>query len=211
MLTPQPLVLVGAGGHARACIDVIELQGSYAVLGLVGLATEIGSAVLGYRVLGTDNMLGVLRESSANALVAIGQIETPKLRMDAFERLLNGGFQLPTVVSPNAYVSRHAQIGAGSIIMHGAIVNAGAIIGRNCIINSRALVEHDAVVGDHCHVSTAAVVNGGARVGTGSFLGSHSIVRECVRIGDYCVVGMGQSVRADCPHHERVPAGRKDI
>ena len=28
-----PLLLVGAGGHARACIDVIELEGRFVIAG----------------------------------------------------------------------------------------------------------------------------------------------------------------------------------
>jgi UDP-3-O-[3-hydroxymyristoyl] glucosamine N-acyltransferase len=34
-------------------------------------------------------------------------------------------------------------------------------VGRNCIINTKALVEHDAIIEDHCHISTGAIVNGG--------------------------------------------------
>jgi len=29
------IILIGAGGHARACIDVIELAGKYKIAGLV--------------------------------------------------------------------------------------------------------------------------------------------------------------------------------
>ncbi len=39
----QPnLILIGAGGHARACIDAIEQEGIYKIAGLVGLAQEVG-------------------------------------------------------------------------------------------------------------------------------------------------------------------------
>ena len=34
-------------------------------------------------------------------------------------------------------------------------------IGINCIINTKALVEHDAIIGDHCHIATSAIINGG--------------------------------------------------
>ena len=37
------LVLIGAGGHARSCIDVIEQEGKYEICGLVGLSQEVGS------------------------------------------------------------------------------------------------------------------------------------------------------------------------
>ena len=44
---------------------------------------------------------------------------------------------LPVIVSPNAYVSKRAQIGNGTIIYHDAIVNTNAKIGKNCIINKK--------------------------------------------------------------------------
>ena len=44
--------------------------------------------------------------------------------------------------------------------MHNALVNAGAKIGDNCILNTKSLVEHDAIVEDHCHISTSSIVNG---------------------------------------------------
>ena len=61
---------------------------------------------------------------------------------------------MPTVVSPRAYLSRHARVGGGTTVMHEAIVNCSAEIGENCIINTKALVEHDAKVGNHTHIAT---------------------------------------------------------
>jgi sugar O-acyltransferase (sialic acid O-acetyltransferase NeuD family) len=207
-VTSAPVLLIGAGGHARACIDVLEQLADYTVAGLIGLPQEVGGAVLGYPVLGSDADLAALAARYGNALVALGQITTPEPRMKAFEAAQRSGCLLPVVISPKAYVSRHATIGAGSIVMHGAVVNAGAVVGRNCIINSQALVEHDAVVEDHCHVSTGARLNGGVRVGAGTFVGSNATVHHSVRIGVGSVIGMGYSVLADCGPGTRMPAER---
>lgn len=201
----QPLILlVGAGGHARACIDVIEQEGRFAIAGLVGMPDEIGGDVLGYPVLGSDADLPALHERSPNALVTLGQIQSPEPRIQLYSLLERLGYALPTVVSPFGHVSPHANLGAGSIVMHGAIVNAGARVGRNCILNSRALVEHDAVVEDHCHISTGVLVNGGARVGEGSFVGSGSVLKEGITLGERCLVGMGLAVRKMHPAHSRI-------
>ena len=54
-MTRDPtLLLVGAGCHARACLDVIEQEGRFVVKGLVGLPKEVGLAILNNPVLGTD-------------------------------------------------------------------------------------------------------------------------------------------------------------
>jgi sugar O-acyltransferase (sialic acid O-acetyltransferase NeuD family) len=197
-VTRELILLVGAGGHAKVCIDVIEQEGLFSIGGLVGLPSEVGSQVLNYPVLGTDADLPALLCDFAYALVTLGQIKIPEPRMRSFDLLLRRGCSLPTIVSPHAFVSPHATLGAGTIVMHGAVVNAAATVGQNCIINSSSLIEHDAIIADHCHISTAAVINGGASIGTGTFIGSNSVVRQGISIGTRCVVGMGQRVFADC-------------
>lgn len=194
----ESILLLGAGGHSRSCIDVIEQDGRYTVAGLVGLPDEVGSDVLGYPVVGTDDDLHALLPRFRSALITVGQIKSPEDRIKLYDLLKASGCRLPVIVSPRAYVSAHAQIGSGTIVMHGAIVNAGARIGRNCIINSFALVEHDAEVGDHCHIATAAVINGDVSIGAGSFIGSDVCVRQSIRVAERCVVGMGQMVLSDC-------------
>lgn len=191
------LILLGAGGHARACIDVIEAQGEFDIAGLIGSPAELGSFVLGYPVLGGDADLASLAQLHRLALVTVGQVGSPALRRRLYRQALGLGMVLPTIVSPRAYVSRHARIGGGSIVMHGALINAGAEVGANCIINTNALVEHDARVGDDCHIATGAILNGGVRVGEGGFVGSGSVVREGLTLGRDCLVGMCQSVRRD--------------
>lgn len=208
-MTKPSIFLVGAGGHARACIDVIEQEGRFTVAGLVGLPHEVGTPMLGHPVLGTDADLPALLGDYAHALVTVGQIKTPEPRMRLFDLLEQYRCALPTIVSPRAYVSPHATLGVGTIVMHGAVVNAGAVVGRNCIINSQSLVEHDVVIADHCHISTSAAINSGVRVGAGTFIGSNSSVRQCINIGERCLIGMGQRVLADCEAGTYMPSPKR--
>jgi sugar O-acyltransferase (sialic acid O-acetyltransferase NeuD family) len=204
-----PILLVGAGGHARACIDVLEQEGRFAVAGMVGLAHEVGTRILGYSVLGTDLELAALLGKYAQALVSVGQIKTPEPRLHLFDLLVKSGCALPAIVSPRAYVSPHASLGAGTIVMHGAVVNAGAVVGRNCIINSQSLIEHDVEIADHCHIATSSAINSGVRIGAGTFVGSNSSVRQGISIGERCVIGMGQQVIADCANGAQLPPPKR--
>ncbi len=194
------LLVVGAGGHALSCIDVIREEGRYIIAGLIGLSEELGKVIGGVTVVGTDSDLGWSGGLTARAaLVAVGQLRTPELRIRLFDHLSSLGYFLPDIISPLAHVSSTSVIGTGAIIMHGANVNAGAQVGANCIINTRALLEHGVIVGNHCHISTAAVVNGDVVIGEGSFVGSGAVIREGIRIGRHCVIGMGALVRHDVP------------
>jgi len=203
------LILIGSGGHAQACIDVIEQQNQYRIAGLVGMPGEMDTRHLGYQVIATDKDLPELVKEYQYAFITVGQIQSPDTRIHLYQKAVQHGFLLPTIIAPTAYVSRHVTVGAGTIVMHGAIVNAGAKVGNNCIINNRALIEHEAVVEDNCHISTGAILNGKVRVGSGSFIGSGSIIRECVNIGRGCIVGMGTCVRQNQVDYSRLAGNSK--
>ena len=194
-MSKPSLLLIGAGGHAKSCIDVIEQQNKYQIFGLVGSPDEVGSQIFNHKVQFVDGELPELVNLAEFALVAVGQIGANKNRSSLFANIVNIGFKLPVVVSPFSYISPHAVIGGGTIVMHNATINAGVNIGANCIINSHALVEHDVVVEDHCHVATSVTINGGSTIGQYSFVGSGSTIRESIHIGQMCTVGMGVTVR----------------
>jgi sugar O-acyltransferase (sialic acid O-acetyltransferase NeuD family) len=174
-------------------------MGVYAVAGIVGPSSGGEPSVFGYPILGEDRDLPELLRTTPHALVAVGQISAPQPRMRLFTHARGLGALFPVLVSPEAYVSKRASVGAGSILMHGAVVNAAANIGENCIINSQALVEHDVEVGSHVHVSTGVRLNGGVVVGEGTFIGSGSVVHQGVVIGSNCVISAGTVVSAEVP------------
>lgn len=202
-MSKPSLILIGAGGHAYACIDVIEQHDQYRIAGLVGTPEELHTRHLGYSVIATDADLPQLAKEYEYVLIAVGQIRSPDSRIRLYQQAAEFGFRQPTILAPTAYVSRHATIGVGSIVMHNAIVNAAAKVGNNCVINSCALLEHDVIVEDHCHVSTGAILNGNVCVGVGCFVGSGSVIKEGVTLGKGCVVGMGLSVRHNQADHIR--------
>ena len=197
------LILIGAGGHAHACIDVIEQQGQYQIAGLVGMVDEVNTRYFGHEVIAADRDLPQLSKDYPYSLIAVGQIHTPDHRIRLYQQAIELGFQLPIIIAPTANVSRYATLGPGTMVMHGAVVNAGAEVGSNCIINTRAIVEHDATVADHCHISTGAIVNGDATIGIGCFIGSGTVIKEGVSVGPRCIVGMGLCVRHNLAAHSR--------
>ena len=191
------IILVGAGGHARSCIDVLEEENQFEIAGLIEKGESISNESLGYPVIGTDDDLKILRQEYKNALITVGQIKSPKIRIKLYQLLKELDFILPVIISSQAYVSKHAQIGEGSVIMHGVIINANAKIGNNCIINNSALIEHDAVIGDHCHIATGAIINGEVSVGDKSFVGSGVVTKQAISIGKNCVIGAGVVLKND--------------
>ena len=185
----KKIILIGAGGHAHSCIDVIEQCNKYNIVGLISKKEKPTVKVLGYPVLGTDKELKKISKKIKHALISVGQIKTSKIRINLYKKAIEAGFKFPVITSPYAYVSPRAKIGEGTIVMHGAVINANAIIGKNCILNTNCVVEHDATIYDHCHVSTGAILNGKVFLGRGSFVGSGSIIKQDTEIGNNCVIG----------------------
>lgn len=189
------LLLIGGGGHCKSVIDVIEQENKYAIAGIIDQKEFIGQKVLGYEIIGCDDHLSDLFQKFKYAVVTVGQIRSPDLRIKLFSQLNTIGFDTPSILSPRAYVSRHATIGRGTVIMHDALINANATIGNNCIINTKALIEHDCVVGEHCHISTGAILNGGTVVKQGSFFGSSAVSKEYITIVENSFIKAGSLVK----------------
>ena len=190
----EKLILVGGGGHCHACIDVVEATGKYEIAGIIDVPDNVGKFVLGYKIIGSDADLEKVVKEYGNFLITIGQIKTVEKRVELFQKLKNMNANMPNIISPRAYVSRHAQFGQGNIIMHNAVVNANANFGDCCIVNTGAVVEHDVKIGCYIHVSTGAVVNGGVSIKDRVFIGSNAILREGVEIGSNSIIGGGAVV-----------------
>lgn len=193
------LILMGGGGHCRSAIDVIEAEGNHHILGVLEHPAFEDDDVLGYPILGGDDALADLVGHGVGVLVTIGQIKTSKIRARAFAAAKKAGALLPVIVSPNAYCSRRADIGAGTLVMHGAVVNAACRVGENCIVNSMALLEHDVSIGDHTHIATGARVNGGVKIGARCFIGSGAILHNDIEIDEGAIIPAGSVVRSSVP------------
>ena len=190
----EKILLIGGGGHCRSVIDVIEQEGRFEIAGIIDKPERLGSKILDYEVIGSDDELEKLSKKYQYALITVGQITSPNLRIKLFELAKEAGFILPTIISPRAYVSKHAAIDEGTVIMHDALLNANVTIGKNCIINTKALIEHDSVIEDNCHISTGAIINGGVTVKHNSFIGSGATTRESIIIKENSFIKAGSVV-----------------
>lgn len=174
-------------------IEAAESAG-YAIKGILGVSSQVGEKVLGYTVIGTDNDIPSF-VAECDFIVTLGFIKDPEIRISLHKNIEMVGGHLVTVIASTAHVSKYAELGAGTVVLHQACINAGAKIGKGCIINTFANIEHDAVIGDYCHISTGAMVNGGCKVGKHTFLGSQSVMVNGTCIPADCIIGAGLLIR----------------
>lgn len=185
----EKIVLIGGGGHCHSVIDVIEQENRYEIIGIVDTKENIGKKVLNYDVIACDDDLETIFETCKNAIITVGHIESNKIRVKIYNKLKQIGFNLPVIISPFAYVSKHSMIDEGTVVMHHALINANVKVGKNCIINSKALIEHDSIIEDNCHISTASVINGGVTVKENSFFGSNATSKQGIEIEGFIKAG----------------------
>ena len=103
------IIIIGGGGHASSCIDVIEESKEFTISGIIDNNLN-NTCIMGYDIIGDDSKLERLRNKYEYALIAIGQIKSPKTRIDIFDKLKKLNYKLPIIISPRAHVSKHSQI-----------------------------------------------------------------------------------------------------
>jgi sugar O-acyltransferase (sialic acid O-acetyltransferase NeuD family) len=199
----KKVVLIGAGGHARVLLDILQEWGEDEVLGLLDQnSARWGQSLMGCPILGDDQDLS--RYGATHFVVAVGSLGDTGLRRKLWARGEAAGLEPLTVVAPSAVVSRWAELGSGAQIMPAAVVNAGARLGAGVILNSTALVEHDCDLGEFCHVASGAVLAGGVVLEPDVHVGAGASIRQGIRVGAGALVGAGAAVVKDVPAGARV-------
>ena len=76
----KKIILVGAGGHAASCIDVIKQEKKYKIIGLVDNKKETRDYFLNLKILGKDRDLQKLRKITKYAFITVGQVGLSEIR-----------------------------------------------------------------------------------------------------------------------------------
>jgi sugar O-acyltransferase (sialic acid O-acetyltransferase NeuD family) len=197
MTLDRPILIVGAGGHAKVVASTLRRLDAE-VMGLVDANAELhGTRVLGILVLGGDEWVMGRDPKSLLLVNGIGSVGRPGLRRDLFLRLKAKGFTFASLVDPTAIVAEEVALDEGAQVLAGAILQPGVRIGANSIVNTRASVDHDCRIGAHVHVAPGAVLSGSVTVGDFAHIGTGASIKQGVRIGSGAVVGIGAAVTRD--------------
>lgn len=190
---------LGAGGHAKVIIEILNLRGEFEIVGLLDANPELrGTTVLEIPVLGDDSTIAeMFARGVRHAFVGLGATGDNRARADLFLMAQAEGFEVIAAIDPRAIISPSAIIGKGAIIMPGAIINAGACLGDNVIVNTGAIIEHDCRIGNHVHVATGATLGGGVTVLDGAHVGLGAAIKQNLRVGRNAIVGAGAAVIQD--------------
>lgn len=195
----KPILVLGAGGHARVLIDLLRQRG-VDIIGLTDASAALhGAQVMDVPVLGDDESVFQYDPDQIELACGLGGIRSNAPRRMLVQRFLEQGYRFPALVHPTAYVGSCVEMGRAVQVMARATVQTGVQLGDNVIVNSASVVEHDCVIGSHVHVATGAILAGGVRVGEGAHIGAGATVLQGIVIGSGCVIGAGAVVIRNVP------------
>jgi len=195
----KDLYVYGAGGMGR---EIFELTGKinereqrwnirgYIDDGKTGL-TEEGDLIFG----GIDYLEGL----SEVVDVVIGIADT-KIKRRIVERLVrHHHISFPTIVHPDANISKNCTIKNGCIVTYGCTIATKAILNEFVFINTGSAVGHDTLVGKYTTIMPAVNISGCCRVGEEVLFGTKATVIPGKKISDRAVIGAGAIVFRDVP------------
>lgn len=216
----KPVIVIGAGGHARVLIELMRLI-RMPILGATDPAVtgEILGRV-GYQatchpdwavpILGNDDVLAKHHPDHIQLVNAIGSTRSMTLRDAVYRRWHSRGFCFATLIHPAATVSPMAVLGEGVQVMAGAVIQCGAMIGANGIVNTRASVDHDCAIGESVHIAPGAILCGGVIVGDRTHVGAGAIMIQQANVGSDQLVRAGELYRS-VREHDRSPHERGKV
>ena len=179
----QKLLLVGAGGFGR-----VVLEHASALYDCAFLDDGDVSIVNGVPVIGKTGDMASFYPEYKLLLVTIGN---NALREQLYKEAASIGFSFPNIIHPTAYVSLHAHIGTGCVILNNAVVQNNAKCGDGCILNPGVELHHDSTIGSYCLIYTNSVVRSLTSVGDRVWIGSTATVSTSAVVPDDEIVQDG--------------------
>lgn len=184
-------VIIVGGFH-----EIIELCDECG-LNVVGIIdNELQGVYYGMPIIGKDEDAERLYFQYGDCKVIITP-DSPKVRIKLVSFYKALGYEFATVISPQAHVSKYAEIGEGTVIQAGVNVSAAVEVGCFCKLNSNSNVMHDNVIGDYSTIAPNAVLLGRVTTGTGTYIGANSTILPNISIGSGSTIGAGAVVTHD--------------
>lgn len=196
------VILWGATGQAKVLRECIQHTG-LDVVALFDNDERLASPFQGIPLFkgrqGFEQWLYTVdRPDEVGFLVAIGGFRG-RDRIVMQEYLESHGIVALTACHRTAFVSRDAQIAAGSQVLAHASVCVEASIGRACIVNTGATVDHECRLHDGVHICPGAHLAGCVEIHNYATVGTGAILLPRIIIGEGAIVGAGAVVTRDVP------------
>jgi len=199
------IVIIGASGHAKVVIDIIERLDEFFIIGLIDSYKPKDSFVFDYRILGKEDDIPVLSEiyNFNTGIIAIGDNWTRKLIYGRINEV-SPNFKFISAIHPHAIIGKNVIIGKGTMIMAGAIVNSDAKVDDFCIINTKASLGHESVLEKFSSLAPNSTIGGNVKIGAYTAICLSASVIQDVKIGKHSIIGASSLVNKNVEDYKMV-------
>lgn len=198
-----PVIVVGAGGHARVLIEMLGRSG-IEIIGLVDPAHRVGICINDISVIGDDSVIDNYANSDIRLVNGIGALPGQYKRISIAEKFRSKGYQFRTVIDPNTCIASDVEVSEGVQIMPGVIIQPGAKIGQDTILNTGVNVDHDCQIGANVHIAPGSTLSGNVTVLDGVHIGTGTTVIQSVEIGAKSIIGAGCVILSDVKENQKI-------
>lgn len=194
----ENIIILGAGGHAKVIIDIIEQIQTLNISGIIDPHLAKGKTFMGYPALGKDADLPQLisKYQISGAIVAIGD-NSSRQKVVETARQLCPNLKFVTAIHPTATLAADVILGEGTVVMAGCVINPGVRVGSFCIVNTLSSVDHDCKLADYASLGPRATLGGECTLGESSMIGLGALLFHGVSVGAHTVIGGGSLVNKD--------------
>jgi sugar O-acyltransferase (sialic acid O-acetyltransferase NeuD family) len=198
-VTPNPMVIIGAGGFGREVLDVVRAidaaGGNWNFIGFLddGDVDVDRLARIDARHLGRCSDF----DRFANCyVIGIGSAEARKTLASQLDA---AGGHAVTLFHPFATMGADTTMGEGCVIAAGVRLTTNIRIGSHVDLHVNSTIGHDSVLDDFVSVFPGATISGDVHLGEGVTIGTGANVLPGISIGRYALVGAGAVVTRDVP------------
>jgi sugar O-acyltransferase (sialic acid O-acetyltransferase NeuD family) len=197
-MTNRPVIILGAGGHAKVLFEALRLSGRV-ILGFVTPDLEVGAGFCGSTVLGDDSIILNYSANEVDLVNGVGALPGKNLRWKLTSSMREKGYHFTVVIHPNAVVASDVVLKEGAQVMAGVVIQPGTTIGKNTIINTGSIIDHDCIIAENCHVAPSVVCSGDVNIGKNVHIGTGARIIQGINIGEGCVIAAGSTIYKDVP------------
>ena len=146
-------------------------------------------------VFGDEGLIKFARENEVE--YAISSIGNNKIRSEKYSFLKEEGFEMLSLVHPQALIDTKVTYGDNVIIEMGTAIHTNSSIGNNVFLGGDALIGHHNKIGNHILVGGNVSLGGAVVVEDYVSIGVGASIKPGVRLGKGSVVGVGAAVVQD--------------
>lgn len=186
------LVLVGAGDVARLARHYFSTDSDHQVVAFaVDAEFRKSESFVDLPLVSLDQVTRLYPPTAYGMFVALSYRKMNQIRAAKYAQAKSLGYQLVSYISSRcSFLTDHAP-GDNCFILEDNTIQPFVKIGSNVTLWSGNHIGHDAVIGDHCFISSHVVVSGHVQIDQNCFIGVNATLRDSIRVAEFTLVGAG--------------------